>query len=91
MAGSCENQLQLTTLVNCEKCCVYNITHPDINFFPLNLVIGKTSGFFAGCAVALTLALILIIRARNIMDKPGATQYMDNMFPLYRYTSSKSE
>lgn len=40
-------------------------------------------GFFAGCAVALTLALILIIRARNIMDKPGATQYMDNMFPLY--------
>lgn len=40
-------------------------------------------GFFAGCTAALILALILIIRARNIVDKPGATQYMENMFPLY--------
>ena len=86
-----ENQSQIIILTSCEKSCVYNIIHSNIHFFPLNLVIGKTSGFFAGCAVALTLALILIIRARNIMDKPGATQYMDNMFPLYRYTSSKSE
>ena len=86
MAGSCENQLQLTTLVNCEKCCVYNITHPDINFFPLNLVIGKSSGFFAGCVAALILALILIIRARKIMaNEGGARKYMDTMFPLYRY------
>ncbi|KAL0003804.1 hypothetical protein SO802_011365 [Lithocarpus litseifolius] len=42
-----------------------------------------TTGFFAGCTVALILALILIIRARNIMDKPEATKYMENMFPLY--------
>jgi hypothetical protein len=91
VVSPCENQSQITTLISCEKNCVYSIAHSNINFFPLNLVIGKTSGFFAGCAVALTLALILIIRARNIMDKPGATQYMDNMFPLYRYTSSKTQ
>ncbi|XP_030956499.1 phosphate transporter PHO1 homolog 3-like [Quercus lobata] len=42
-----------------------------------------TTGFFAGCIVALILALILIIRARNITDKPEATKYMENMFPLY--------
>ncbi|KAG6647333.1 hypothetical protein CIPAW_07G072100 [Carya illinoinensis] len=40
-------------------------------------------GFFAGCTAALILALILIIRARNIMNKDGATDYMENMFPLY--------
>ncbi|XP_010258335.1 PREDICTED: phosphate transporter PHO1 homolog 3 [Nelumbo nucifera] len=40
-------------------------------------------GFFAGCTAALLVALILIIRARNILDKEGSTQYMENMFPLY--------
>ncbi|KAG6647334.1 phosphate transporter PHO1 homolog 3-like [Carya illinoinensis] len=40
-------------------------------------------GFFAGCTAALILALILIIRARNIMKQEGATEYMENMFPLY--------
>ncbi|KAF8408130.1 hypothetical protein HHK36_007272 [Tetracentron sinense] len=40
-------------------------------------------GFFAGCTAALILALVLIIRARNILDKQGSTQYMENMFPLY--------
>ncbi|KAI5352713.1 hypothetical protein L3X38_005605 [Prunus dulcis] len=46
-------------------------------------------GCFAGCTAALILALILMVRARNInnannpeFDK-GKTQYMDNMFPLY--------
>nr|POE46196.1 phosphate transporter pho1 like 3 [Quercus suber] len=42
-----------------------------------------TTGFLAGCTVALILALILIIRALNVMDKPEATKYMENMFPLY--------
>ncbi|KAM3754583.1 hypothetical protein ACB098_03G176400 [Castanea mollissima] len=42
-----------------------------------------STGFFAGCTVALILALILIIRARNNIDKPEATKYMENMFPLY--------
>ncbi|XP_059655819.1 phosphate transporter PHO1 homolog 3-like [Cornus florida] len=40
-------------------------------------------GFFAGCTVALILALALIIRARDILDKEGRTQYMETMFPLY--------
>ncbi|KAG2696705.1 hypothetical protein I3843_07G070400 [Carya illinoinensis] len=42
-------------------------------------------GFFAGCTAALILALILIIRAHNINEKNGATDYMENMFPLYSF------
>ncbi|OMO71877.1 hypothetical protein COLO4_27984 [Corchorus olitorius] len=42
-----------------------------------------STGFFAGCAASLFLALILLIRARKIMDKTGRTQYMETMFPLY--------
>ncbi|XP_039042271.1 phosphate transporter PHO1 homolog 3-like isoform X2 [Hibiscus syriacus] len=41
------------------------------------------TGFFAGCAFALVLALILIIRARNILNHDGTDQYMETMFPLY--------
>ncbi|XP_043704059.1 phosphate transporter PHO1 homolog 3-like isoform X1 [Telopea speciosissima] len=40
-------------------------------------------GFFAGCTTALLVALILIIRARNILNKEGSTQYMNTLFPLY--------
>ncbi|XP_070671152.1 phosphate transporter PHO1 homolog 3 [Malus domestica] len=40
-------------------------------------------GCFAGCTAALILALVLITRARKIMDEPGGSQYMENMFPLY--------
>ncbi|KAK9935103.1 hypothetical protein M0R45_022217 [Rubus argutus] len=40
-------------------------------------------GCFAGCTAALILALILIVRARDIMNHSGTTQYMDNIFPLY--------
>lgn len=40
-------------------------------------------GFLAGCSAALVLALILIIRARHIMDSRGSTKYMETMFPLY--------
>ncbi|KAE8023212.1 hypothetical protein FH972_008938 [Carpinus fangiana] len=41
-------------------------------------------GFFAGCTAALIVALILIIRARGLMNaKDGGSQYMENMFPLY--------
>lgn len=46
-------------------------------------------GCFAGCTAALTIALILMVRAHNInnannpeFDK-GKLQYMDTMFPLY--------
>ncbi|KAE8733482.1 Phosphate transporter PHO1-like protein 3 [Hibiscus syriacus] len=44
--------------------------------------ISFSTGFFAGCTVALVLALVLIIHARNILDKEGRTQYMESMFPL---------
>ncbi|KAL6294771.1 hypothetical protein ACE6H2_002913 [Prunus campanulata] len=37
-------------------------------------------GCFAGCTAALTLALILMVRAHSNKGKP---QYMDTMFPLY--------
>ncbi|RZC72368.1 hypothetical protein C5167_035560 [Papaver somniferum] len=40
-------------------------------------------GFFAGCALALLAALILIVRARNILGTEGTTQYMETLFPLY--------
>ncbi|XP_061370886.1 phosphate transporter PHO1 homolog 3-like isoform X2 [Gastrolobium bilobum] len=40
-------------------------------------------GFFAGCAAALTLALIMIVRTHKIMDHSGSSQYMEIMFPLY--------
>ncbi|KAK5772224.1 phosphate transporter PHO1 homolog 7-like [Gossypium arboreum] len=41
------------------------------------------TGFFAGCTAALILALVLIIHARNILDKEGRVQYMESMFPVY--------
>ncbi|XP_022945625.1 phosphate transporter PHO1 homolog 3-like [Cucurbita moschata] len=40
-------------------------------------------GFFAGCTIALIVALIFITRARHILDREGRSQYMDTMFPLY--------
>ncbi|KAL6187726.1 hypothetical protein ACLB2K_039121 [Fragaria x ananassa] len=40
-------------------------------------------GCLAGCTAALTVTLILIVRARHIMDHSGTTQYMENIFPLY--------
>ncbi|XP_022776823.1 phosphate transporter PHO1 homolog 3 isoform X2 [Durio zibethinus] len=44
-----------------------------------------STGFFAGCTASLLLALILIIRARKIMDHRGRTKYMETMFPLYSF------
>ncbi|XP_017221657.1 phosphate transporter PHO1 homolog 3 [Daucus carota subsp. sativus] len=40
-------------------------------------------GFFAGCTVSLIIALILIVRARNIIQESGRDKYMNTMFPLY--------
>ncbi|MBA0648523.1 hypothetical protein Goklo_016224, partial [Gossypium klotzschianum] len=56
------------------------------SLYGLSLImsIKKIPGFLAGCAASLLLALILMIRARNIMDSEGRTQYMETMFPLYR-------
>ncbi|GMI64020.1 hypothetical protein like AT2G03240 [Hibiscus trionum] len=41
------------------------------------------TGFFVGCIAALILAVVLIIHARDILDKEGRAQYMESMFPLY--------
>ncbi|KAK6270429.1 hypothetical protein POUND7_007534 [Theobroma cacao] len=46
-------------------------------------IISFCTGFFVGCTAALTLALILIIHARDILNKEGRAQYMESMFPLY--------
>ncbi|KAG6758036.1 hypothetical protein POTOM_038369 [Populus tomentosa] len=40
-------------------------------------------GFFSGCTVALLIALVLIVKARKIMNNPGRITYMQTMFPLY--------
>ncbi|KAI4328482.1 hypothetical protein L6164_020834 [Bauhinia variegata] len=42
-----------------------------------------TTGFFAGCTIALLVALILIVRIRKIDQHVGTTQYMATLFPLY--------
>ncbi|KAF6148120.1 hypothetical protein GIB67_011895 [Kingdonia uniflora] len=46
-------------------------------------------GFFSGCAVALIQAIILIIRARHIIDQEGSIRYMETLFPLYRSKPSE--
>ncbi|XXG70565.1 hypothetical protein AAC387_Pa07g0012 [Persea americana] len=40
-------------------------------------------GFVAGCSIALLVALILLVRARNIYNMAGTKVYMNTMFPLY--------
>ncbi|KAL6186139.1 hypothetical protein ACLB2K_042260 [Fragaria x ananassa] len=40
-------------------------------------------GCFAGCTVALILALILIVRAHDLTHESGRTKYMDTLLPLY--------
>ncbi|KAL0282205.1 UNVERIFIED_CONTAM: Phosphate transporter [Sesamum angustifolium] len=40
-------------------------------------------GFLVGCTFTLIMALVLIIRARNLLDKAGRVLYMETMFPLY--------
>ncbi|KAL7132800.1 hypothetical protein ABFS83_12G098500 [Erythranthe nasuta] len=45
-----------------------------------------SAGFLVGCTVSLILGLILIIRARHILEADhdnGRVLYMDTMFPLY--------
>lgn len=45
----------------------------------------ETAGLFAGCSLALIISLIITIYARNMLKNPGKEQYMNNVFPLYRY------
>ncbi|KAH9774015.1 phosphate transporter PHO1 [Citrus sinensis] len=41
------------------------------------------TGFLSGRTAAPVTAVILIIRAHDLLNKVGQKQYMDNMFPLY--------
>ncbi|KAK4797643.1 hypothetical protein SAY86_029969 [Trapa natans] len=40
-------------------------------------------GCFFGCSIALTVAVLLVVRLRGVFNSPGRTQYMDTIFPLY--------
>ncbi|KAK8631632.1 hypothetical protein V6N13_028414 [Hibiscus sabdariffa] len=40
-------------------------------------------GFFSGCSIALIVAIIVNIHARNLLKSEGREQYMVNIFPLY--------
>ncbi|KAF7803013.1 phosphate transporter PHO1-like protein 9 [Senna tora] len=47
-----------------------------------------TLGLFTGCSIALIVALIVIIHARQILDSlnmEGRAIYMENIFPLYSF------
>ncbi|KAI9159876.1 hypothetical protein LWI28_002771 [Acer negundo] len=48
-------------------------------------IISFFTGIFSGCTVALIIALIIIIRARHLLNKEGHNQYMENLFPLYSF------
>ncbi|KAL4352517.1 hypothetical protein GQ457_06G042140 [Hibiscus cannabinus] len=41
------------------------------------------NGFFSGCSIALIVAIIVNIHARNILKSEGRERYMANIFPLY--------
>ncbi|CAN8253640.1 unnamed protein product [Cochlearia groenlandica] len=42
-----------------------------------------STGFMGGCMFSLIVALVAIIRTRNILQDDGQKQYMNTMFPLY--------
>uniref|UniRef100_A0A7N1A6T9 Uncharacterized protein n=2 Tax=Kalanchoe fedtschenkoi TaxID=63787 RepID=A0A7N1A6T9_KALFE len=43
------------------------------------------SGAFAGFSVALIFGIVTAILARNLLNSPGRTKYMNNIFPLYSF------
>ncbi|XP_073144670.1 phosphate transporter PHO1 homolog 9-like isoform X3 [Henckelia pumila] len=50
-----------------------------------------TLGILTGCSVALVVSVIVTIHARGLIQHEGGEQYMNIMFPLYRYYFSTSE
>ncbi|XP_076925203.1 phosphate transporter PHO1 homolog 9-like isoform X2 [Bidens hawaiensis] len=40
-------------------------------------------GCFFGCSIALVVAIVLTIHARDLLKSAGRDQYMNNIFPLY--------
>ncbi|KAF6171810.1 hypothetical protein GIB67_007331 [Kingdonia uniflora] len=45
--------------------------------------ISFTSGLLTGCSIALVVALIVLIQARNLFQSKETNMYMETMFPLY--------
>ncbi|KAF6171809.1 hypothetical protein GIB67_007330 [Kingdonia uniflora] len=41
------------------------------------------SGLFTGCSIALVVALIVLVQARNLFQSKESNMYMETMFPLY--------
>lgn len=50
------------------------------------LKFSKPAGFFSGCSLALVTAIGVLVHARGILksESEGRSQYMENIFPLYR-------
>ncbi|KAF6171812.1 hypothetical protein GIB67_007333 [Kingdonia uniflora] len=46
-------------------------------------IITFSSGFLAGCSVALLAAIVVLIQARNLFHSRETDRYMENIFPLY--------
>ncbi|KAK8711374.1 hypothetical protein V6N13_146658 [Hibiscus sabdariffa] len=53
------------------------------NFFLSLNFLHSLTGFFSGCSIALIVAIIVNIHARNILESQGKERYMVNIFPLY--------
>jgi hypothetical protein len=49
------------------------------------LKFSNPAGFFSGCSLALVIAIGVLVHARGILKSKGRDQYMENIFPLYRY------
>ncbi|KAM6555916.1 hypothetical protein CsatB_002935 [Cannabis sativa] len=45
----------------------------------------RSEGFFSGCTVALLVAIALKIELHNLPTKEEGVQYLQSIFPLYRY------
>lgn len=45
----------------------------------------SSTGFLSGCAVALAIAISVLVHIRGITKSEGRHQYMENIFPLYRF------
>ncbi|KAK3026238.1 hypothetical protein RJ639_040523 [Escallonia herrerae] len=56
----------------------------NVNLVPeFTILKPNDQGLFSGCSLALIVAIILIIQARNLLQSEGRVRYMDNIFPLY--------
>nr|GMD55388.1 phosphate transporter PHO1 homolog 3-like isoform X1 [Ipomoea batatas] len=49
----------------------------------ITFFLGELVRLFSGCSIALIAAIIVLIRARNLLRHKGSAQFMENIFPLY--------